>query len=55
VTARVSAGRVVAELEGEMPPLLTGEVGIPREQVTQLAKADTRRFAELLKNWIGEV
>jgi flagellar M-ring protein FliF len=55
VASRVSAGRVRAELEGEMPALLTGEVGMPREQVTQLARADAGRFAELLKNWIGEV
>jgi flagellar M-ring protein FliF len=55
VTSRVSAGRVSAALEGEMPALMTGEVGMPREQVTQLARADAGRFAELLKNWIGEV
>ncbi len=53
-TARIAGRSPLAELEGEVPPVLMREGASGREQVTQLARADAKQFAELLKNWISK-
>ena len=53
-TARIAGRAPLAELEGEVPPVLMREGASGREQVTQLARADAKQFAGLLKNWISK-
>jgi flagellar M-ring protein FliF len=53
MTARIPAGTSGAIGSGmSLPSLEEGVTG--GEQVTQLARADAKRFAELLKNWISK-
>jgi flagellar M-ring protein FliF len=49
----ISAGKPSGELTG-IPPSPLGEGATSREQITQLARVDAKRFAELLKNWISQ-
>ena len=53
VTASIPAG-TSGEIGPGMPvPSLEGGV-TGGEQITQLARADAKRFAELLRNWISK-
>jgi len=53
---------MIAGVEGGTPgklgagisPMPLGEGATGREQITQLARADAKRFAELLRSWISE-
>ena len=52
--AGVSPGRLLGALKAELPQGMLGAGGTQREQITQIASADTKHFAELLSRWINE-
>ena len=50
-----ATGRTAGEIEaGILPPPPLGDTAMGREQVAQLATADAKRFAELLRNWVSK-
>jgi hypothetical protein len=47
-------GRTAGEIEAGVLQQPLGEPGMGREQVAQLATADTKQFAELHRNWVSK-
>jgi len=45
---------ILGEMEAGRSPQSLGETAMGREQVAQLATADAKRFAELLRTWVSK-
>jgi len=54
MVAGIPAGRTPGEIGAGILPRLLGEGATGREQVTELARVDAKRFAELLRSWIAK-
>jgi len=50
----ITGGRTPEEIEAGIALKPLGEGATGREQVTQLARVDAKRFAELLRSWISQ-
>jgi len=50
----ITGGTTLGEIEAGLPLKPLGEGATGREQVTQLARVDAKRFAELLRSWISQ-
>lgn len=50
----ITGGTILGEIEAGLPLKPLGEGATGREQVTQLARVDAKRFAELLRSWLSQ-